>query len=136
MRFAKLGMVLSALVTVLALYVLYDRGLNWGLDFTGGTTIEVGFQQSVSLDKMHEALDQQKIDGATLQFFGSSRDVLVRMAPQEGVKVEQQGNEVLAAAKLVDESAVLKRVEFVGPSVGDELATDGALPCWPPSSVS
>lgn len=127
MRFAKLGMVLSALVTVLALYVLYDRGLNWGLDFTGGTTIEVGFQQSVSLDKMHEALDQQKIDGATLQFFGSSRDVLVRMAPQEGVKVEQQGNEVLAAAKLVDESAVLKRVEFVGPSVGDELATDGAL---------
>ena len=84
MRFAKLGMVLSALVTVLALYVLYDRGLNWGLDFTGGTTIEVGFQQSVSLDKMHEALDQQKIDGATLQFFGSSRDVLVRMAPPRG----------------------------------------------------
>ena len=127
MRFAKSGMVFSALLTMLALFCLFDRGLNWGLDFTGGTTIEVGFQQSVSLDKMHEALDQQKIEGATLQFFGSSRDVLVRMAPQEGVKVEQQGNEVLAAAKLIDESAVLKRVEFVGPSVGDELATDGAL---------
>ena len=127
MRFAKSGMVFSALLTMLALFCLFDRGLNWGLDFTGGTTIEVGFQQSVSLDKMHEALDQQKIEGATLQFFGSSRDVLVRMAPQEGVKVEQQGNEVLAAAKLIDEGAVLKRVEFVGPSVGDELATDGAL---------
>ena len=91
MRFAKSGMVFSALLTMLALFCLFDRGLNWGLDFTGGTTIEVGFQQSVSLDKMHEALDQQKIEGATLQFFGSSRDVLVRMAPQEGVKVEQQG---------------------------------------------
>jgi len=117
----SLSLILASLVS------LAVQQLNWGLDFTGGTTIEVGFQQSVSLDKMHEALDQQKIEGATLQFFGSSRDVLVRMAPQEGVKVEQQGNEVLAAAKLIDEGAVLKRVEFVGPSVGDELATDGAL---------
>ena len=114
-------------LTALAIFSVFHKGMNWGLDFTGGTTIEVGFQQSVSLDKMHEALDQQKIEGATLQFFGSSRDVLVRMTPKEGVKVEQQGNEVLAAAKLIDEGAVLKRVEFVGPSVGDELATDGAL---------
>lgn len=53
--------------------------------------------------------------------------MLFRLTPKEGVKVEQQGNEVLAAAKQLDEGAVLKRVEFVGPSVGDELATDGAL---------
>ena len=62
MRFAA-GYGPSALVTVLALYVLYDRGLNWGLDFTGGTTIEVGFQQSVSLDKMHEALISRRLTG-------------------------------------------------------------------------
>ena len=127
MRFAKPGVVFSTLLMVISLFFLFDRGLNWGLDFTGGTTIEVGFQQSVSLEKMHEVLDEQKIEGATLQHFGSSRDVLVRLTPKEGVKVEQQGNEVLAAAKVIDQGAVLKRVEFVGPSVGDELATDGAL---------
>lgn len=58
--------------------------MNWGLDFTGGTTIEVGFQQSVSLDKVHQVLDEQKIEGATLQHFGSSRDVLFRLTPKEG----------------------------------------------------
>ncbi|MGL5586649.1 MAG: protein translocase subunit SecF, partial [Aeromonas veronii] len=127
MRYAKPGVVFSSVLMVVALFFLFDRGLNWGLDFTGGTTIEVGFQQSVSLDKIHDALEEQKIEGATLQHFGSSRDVLFRLTPKEGVKVEQQGNEVLAAAKQLDEGAVLKRVEFVGPSVGDELATDGAL---------
>lgn len=127
MRYAKPGVVFSSVLMVIALFFLFNRGLNWGLDFTGGTTIEVGFQQSVSLDKIHDALEEQKIEGATLQHFGSSRDVLFRLTPKEGVKVEQQGNEVLAAAKLLDEGAVLKRVEFVGPSVGDELATDGAL---------
>jgi preprotein translocase subunit SecF len=121
---------------VLALYVLCDRGLNWGLDFTGGTTIEVGFQQSVSLDKMHEALDQQKIDGATLQFFGSSRDVLVRMAPQEGVKVEQQGNEVLAAAKLVDEAPCSSVSSSSVPPWVTSWPPTVPWPCWPPSSVS
>ena len=97
MRFAKSGMVFSALLTILALFCLFDRGLNWGLDFTGGTTIEVGFQQSVSLDKMHEALDQQKIDGATLQFFGSSRDVLIRLPLKPSQSTAAIGTGVMEA---------------------------------------
>ncbi|MGL5287315.1 MAG: protein translocase subunit SecF, partial [Aeromonas sp.] len=67
------------------------------------------------------------IEGATLQHFGSSQDVLIRLTPKEGVKVEDQGRMVLAAAQKLDAGTVLKRVEFVGPSVGQELATDGAL---------
>ncbi len=63
MRYARPGVVFSTLLMVISLFFLFDRGLNWGLDFTGGTTIEVGFQQSVSLDKVHQVLDEQKIEG-------------------------------------------------------------------------
>ncbi|MGL5949562.1 MAG: protein translocase subunit SecF [Aeromonas sp.] len=129
MRYAKPGMICSTLIMLLALFFLVTRGLNWGLDFTGGTSIEVGFSRSVQLSEVRSTLEQQQITGATLQHFGSSRDVLVRLVPKSGAKVnvEQLGAEVLTAAKQLDASASLKRVEFVGPSVGDELATDGAL---------
>ncbi|MFM5462498.1 protein translocase subunit SecF [Aeromonas simiae] len=127
MKYAKPGMIFSAALMVLSLVCVFQKGFNWGLDFTGGTIIEIGFQQSVELDEVRDALANNQIEGATLQHFGSSQDVLIRLSPHEGVKVEEQGRQVLAAAQKVNPAATLKRVEFVGPSVGEELATDGAL---------
>lgn len=127
MKFAKAGMIFSAALVLISLACIFQRGFNWGLDFTGGTIIEVGFTQSVELDKVRDTLEGNQIEGATLQHFGSSQDVLIRLTPKEGVKVEDQGRMVLAAAQKLDAGTVLKRVEFVGPSVGQELATDGAL---------
>ncbi|ALP42380.1 protein translocase subunit SecF [Aeromonas schubertii] len=127
MRFAKPGVIFSLALVVLSMVTLAQKGLNWGLDFTGGTIIEVGFQQTVSLDEVRSALESNQIEGATLQHFGSSQDVLIRLAPKEGIKVDEQGRQVLAAAQTLNPAAALKRVEFVGPSVGAELATDGAL---------
>ncbi|MFM4704298.1 protein translocase subunit SecF [Aeromonas bivalvium] len=126
MRFAKPASALSILFVVLAFASLFTKGLNWGLDFTGGTIIEVGFEQTVELPKVREVLESQGIEGATVQNFGSSRDVLIRLAPEEGLQAQQQGDKVLTAVKTLG-SAQIKRVEFVGPAVGQELAEQGGL---------
>ncbi|MGL5287403.1 MAG: protein translocase subunit SecF, partial [Aeromonas sp.] len=110
MKFAKAGMIFSAALVLISLVCIFQRGFNWGLDFTGGTIIEVGFTQSVELDKVRDTLEGNQIEGATLQHFGSSQDVLIRLTPKEGVKVEDQGRMVLAAAQKLDAGTVLKRV--------------------------
>lgn len=126
MRFAKPASALSILFVVLAFASLFIKGLNWGLDFTGGTIIEVAFEQTIELPKVRDVLETQGIEGATVQNFGSSRDVLIRLAPEEGLQAQQQGDKVLTAVKTLGD-AQIKRVEFVGPAVGQELAEQGGL---------
>lgn len=126
MRFAKPASALSILFVVLAFASLFTKGLNWGLDFTGGTIIEVAFEQTIELPKVRDVLETQGIEGATVQNFGSSRDVLIRLAPEEGLQAQQQGDKVLTAVKTLGD-AQIKRVEFVGPAVGQELAEQGGL---------
>ncbi|EOD55242.1 protein translocase subunit SecF [Aeromonas molluscorum] len=126
MRFAKPASALSILFVVLAFASLFTKGLNWGLDFTGGTIIEVAFEQTIELPKVRNVLESKGIEGATVQNFGSSRDVLIRLAPEEGLQAQQQGDKVLTAVKTLGD-AQIKRVEFVGPAVGQELAEQGGL---------
>jgi preprotein translocase subunit SecF len=108
-------------------FSLATRGLNWGLDFTGGTIVELNFEQPPKLNDIRSALVEQKIDGAVVQFFGSTRDVLIRLAPKGEASQQQLATSVITAAKQVSDSVKMNRVEFVGPAVGAELAQSGFL---------
>lgn len=128
MRWAKPAYVFSALMIAASLFCLSTKWLNWGLDFTGGTLIEVGFEQPAPLDKIREALAAQGFDDAIVQNFGTARDVMVRLRPRENVQSEQLGEQILAAIRTgVNTDVEMRRIEFVGPNVGDELAEAGGL---------
>lgn len=124
---AKPACAVSLVLIILCFFTLFTKGLNWGLDFTGGTVIEVEYAQSVDLDTVRQQLNQAGLMGASVQNFGSSRDVLIRLAPSGDVDVQQQGDDVLAAVQQADNSAKMKRLEFVGPAIGKELAEQGGL---------
>ncbi len=124
----KLAMLLSALVILIAIGSLAVQRLALGIDFTGGTLVEVGYQQPADLIAVRSALEADGFGDATVQHFGSSKDVLVRLAPREDISNEQLSNRAFAALnKAVDGGAELRRVEFVGPQVGEELTEQGGL---------
>ncbi|MCG9721649.1 protein translocase subunit SecF [Shewanella sp. Isolate7] len=129
-NFLRHAVAISALSLVLvvgSLASLAVNGINWGLDFTGGTVVEMEFKNPVDLNKLRAALTSDETDGAVVQNFGSSRDVLIRLPVKEGVKSDLQVEHVMQAASQVDPSVTQKRVEFVGPQVGKELAEQGGL---------
>jgi preprotein translocase subunit SecF len=118
---------LSALMLAVSIGALAVNGLNFGIDFTGGTLIEVGYPQGVDLEDVRSALATGDFGQAQAQHFGSSRDVLVRIAPQEGKQSAQLSEDVLKALRQQDAGVEMRRVEFVGPQVGEELAEKGGL---------
>ncbi|ABM00396.1 protein translocase subunit SecF [Shewanella amazonensis] len=119
--------ILSAILVVGSLVSLATRGINWGLDFTGGTVVEMEFSKPVNLETLRNNLTEPLVAGAVVQNFGSSRDVLVRLQVREGVKSDAQVRVVMAKATELDPEVTQKRVEFVGPQVGKELAEQGGL---------
>jgi preprotein translocase subunit SecF len=119
--------VLSGLMLVIAVGALATRGLNLGIDFTGGTLIEVGYQQPANLETVRSALSDSGFELAQAQHFGSSRDVLIRIAPRDGKESAQLSEDVLASLRIQDAGVEMRRVEFVGPQVGEELTEQGAL---------
>ena len=127
MRLAFPATLMSLTIIALCIFSLATRGLNWGLDFTGGTIVELNYEQPVELNAVRSALVDQKIDGAVVQFFGSTRDVLIRLAPKGEVNQQQLATAVTTAGKAVSESVKLTRMEFVGPAVGAELAQSGFM---------
>jgi preprotein translocase subunit SecF len=134
MRMRKAAVALSVAWLLLAAIALAVRGLNFGIDFTGGTLIEVGYQQDVQLDSVRQALAEGGFGGAAVQRFGTLRDVLIRLAPEENAGLDaeaanaQLSDRIFNALNTAAQGQVeLRRVEFVGPQVGDELAEDGAL---------
>ncbi|WP_099611894.1 protein translocase subunit SecF [Vibrio fujianensis] len=128
MRWSKLTFLLSLLMIGASIFTLATKGLNWGLDFTGGTLIEVGFEQPAHLDQIRDALEAKGFGDATVQNFGSARDVMVRLRPREGIAGETLGNQILSAIEEgTGEHVDMRRIEFVGPNVGDELAEAGGL---------
>ncbi|MCL9775958.1 protein translocase subunit SecF [Vibrio methylphosphonaticus] len=128
MRWSKVAFAFSLVMIAAALFTLSTKWLNWGLDFTGGTLIEVGFEQPANLEDVRSALDAEGFGDATVQNFGSSRDVMVRLRPRDGVQAEALGNQILSAIKEgTGESVEMRRIEFVGPNVGDELTEAGGL---------
>ncbi|MEJ6474367.1 protein translocase subunit SecF [Pseudoalteromonas piscicida] len=124
----KLSMAFSALLILASIGSFMVKGLNFGLDFTGGTAVEVGFSQPADLAKVRSVLAESGFADASVQLFGSSQEVLVRLAPRgDDVKAEVLGNQLIAALKQADESVVMRRIEFVGPSVGEDLKEQGGL---------
>jgi preprotein translocase subunit SecF len=103
------------------------QGLNFGIDFTGGTIVEVGYADPVYLDNIRSALKSSDFSDAVVQYFGTASDVLIRIPPREGLNSAVISNEILDLLRSTGQSVKMRRVEFVGPQVGDELAEDGGL---------
>jgi preprotein translocase subunit SecF len=122
-----LAMLLSAILLLISVGALVTQGLNFGIDFTGGTLIEVGYPEAVDLEDVRSALSASEFAQAQVQHFGTSRDVLVRIAPQAGKESAQLSEEVLAALRNQQAGVEMRRVEFVGPQVGEELTEQGGL---------
>ena len=123
MRYRQLAVVFSALLIIGSIATIGIRGLNFGIDFTGGTLVELGYQQAADLDSIRASLEDSEFGDAVVQSFGSPQDVLVRLAPQESLNDSEVSNKVLDVLP----GAEMRRVEFVGPQVGEELREDGGL---------
>lgn len=124
----KIAMVFSLILVALAIGSVVIRGLSFGIDFTGGTLVEAGYETPVELASVRSALSDGGFADATAQHFGSPRDILVRIAPQANVERSELSDRAFAALEKASESKPeLRRVEFVGPQVGDELTEDGGL---------
>lgn len=122
MRHKVVACVISLTLVVIGLVSLATKGINWGLDFTGGTIVEVAYSQPVELDAVRQALDAGKVGAAVVQHFGTTTDVLIRLAPQEGVAPEAIAEAVVSSLKNApDVSLELRRVEFIGPNIGEEF---------------
>jgi len=126
MRHALVFNVISVITFVLAVFFLSTRGLNFSIEFTGGTLLEVSYQQSADVEGVRRALEQAGYK-AEVQNFGSSRDVLIRLHADAGESSARLSEQVHGLLKKQDPSVELRRVEFVGPQVGEELAEYGAL---------
>ncbi|HGO5290685.1 TPA: protein translocase subunit SecF [Photobacterium damselae subsp. damselae] len=128
MRWSKLAFAFSILMVSLSIATVTTKGLNWGLDFTGGTLIEVSFENPANLGQIREALEKADFGDAVVQNFGTARDVMVRLQPRDGVKGEVLGGQIISALKEgTGQNVEMRRIEFVGPNVGDELAEAGGL---------
>jgi preprotein translocase subunit SecF len=118
---------ISAVMILASIALLATRGLNFGVDFTGGVVLELSFPKSADLDQVRGALAGAGYGEAVVQSFGTSRDVLVRLLPEEGKDVNAVSQDVLGALQGYDPAAELRRTEVVGAQVGAELAEQGAL---------
>jgi preprotein translocase subunit SecF len=128
MSFRKGALMFSVILMLASVFSLMTNKLNFGLDFTGGTLIEVGFEKAADLNKIRAVMDSNGYPDAVVQLYGTSRDVVIRLAEREGLNVEMLGNEVLSALQEgTGQTMEMRRIEFVGGSVGDELAEQGGL---------
>jgi preprotein translocase subunit SecF len=127
LKLRKVMMVFSIILLLTAVGSLSTKFLSLGLDFTGGTLIEVGYENTADLTIIRTELAAVGFEGAVVQYFGSSKDVTVRLAPIGGMKNEDIGNRVEEVLKAADSTVTIRRIEFVGPSVGDELTQQGGM---------
>ena len=124
----KLAMAFSLLLMIVSLGGIIVNGLNLGIDFTGGYLIEAGYQNDVNLDEVRTALADARFKDAQVQHFGSSKDIIVRIAPRADINKAAIGDNILTVLKTTSQQEVImRRVEFVGPQVGDELRDDGGI---------
>jgi preprotein translocase subunit SecF len=123
----KLAFIFSATLVILSIIFFFVRGLNYGIDFTGGTIVEVGYAQEADLAKVRSILVQSEFNDAIVQYYGSATDVLVRIPPHEGLNSADISNKLIELLGSTGKSIEIRRVEFVGPQVGDELKEDGGL---------
>jgi preprotein translocase subunit SecF len=128
--FMRYSLILNAISFIsfgIAVAFLLTRGLNLSVDFTGGTVMEVRYPQAANLEQIRGAIEQKGWGESQVQNFGTSRDVLIRLPLEKGTTSGQQAERVMQTLKAQEPTVELKRVEFVGPAVGEELAHDGLL---------
>lgn len=127
MSYARVTTLVSLVTFVLAVWALGTRGLNLGVDFTGGTVMEISYSQPADIPDIRHSLEQMGLKDVAVQNFGTSRDVMIRLPLKEGTSSAKLSNQVMQKLHVTHSDAVLKRVEFVGPQVGKELFENGAL---------
>jgi preprotein translocase subunit SecF len=120
----KITSLISGVLLLASIVSLSLQGLNLGIDFTGGTLIEIGYPQAADLTQVRQTLSQSEFSDGVVQYFGTANDVLIRIPPREGLNSADVSNQILS---LLGGEAEMRRVEFVGPQVGEELRDDGGL---------
>jgi preprotein translocase subunit SecF len=125
MRHALVFNIISFLTFAAAVFFLFTRGLHLSVEFTGGTVMEVAYSQPANVEQIRQTVAGLGYSDVQVQNFGTARDVMIRLPAQKGVSSAQQSEKVLVALKAADPTVNLRRTEFVGPSVGEELAADG-----------
>ncbi len=123
----KLAVIFSTILIAVSIVSLATQGLNLGVDFTGGTLVEVGYDEVVELESIRSGLAASEFGEATVQYFGSASEVLIRVAPREGVNTAEISGSILELLRSGGQTVEMRRVEFVGPQVGEELTEDGGL---------
>ncbi len=125
MKHALIFNAISFITFALAVFFLFSRGLHLSVEFTGGTVMEVSYSQPANLEKLRAKVSGLGFTDVQVQNFGSARDVMIRLPAQKGVSSAQQSDKVMAALKTETPDVNLRRTNFVGPSVGEELVIDG-----------
>jgi preprotein translocase subunit SecF len=125
MRHALVFNIISALTFVAAVFFLVSKGLHLSIEFTGGTVMEVSYAKPADLERIRQTVGTLGFTDSQVQSFGTAQDVLIRLPVQKGKTTAQASTQVLEALKADDATVSLRRVEFVGPQVGEELAHDG-----------
>ncbi len=127
MGMRKVTSIISALLIIFSISTLSYQGLNLGVDFTGGTLVEVGYPEAVNLDKLRQSFSDSEFNDVAIQYFGSAKEILIRIPPQQGLNSADVSSKLLDLLSSNNFSAEMRRVEFVGPQVGEELREDGGL---------
>ncbi|GBG13267.1 preprotein translocase subunit SecF [Novimethylophilus kurashikiensis] len=127
MSYGRLTTSISLVTFILAIFFLATKGLNFGVDFTGGTVMEVAYPHPADITKIRKSMDSIGLNEASVQNFGTSHDVLIRLPVKKGVTSAKLSESVLTALKKDDDAVTMRRIEFVGPQVGEELYDNGAM---------
>ena len=128
MALRKPAVILSVALILISIVSLFTLKLNVGIDFTGGSIIEVGYQQAVELEPIRNALESKGFGAAIVQHFGSASEVLIRLVPDADKDKAELSSEIIALLQEISETKIdVRRVDFVGPQVGEELTEDGGL---------
>ncbi|MBF0803417.1 MULTISPECIES: protein translocase subunit SecF [unclassified Neisseria] len=127
MSYGKLTTFISLVTFIAAVFFLVTKGLNFSVEFTGGTVMEVQYRQSADINKMRARLDTLKLGDVQVQALGTNRHIMIRLPNKEGVPSAQLSNNVMNLLKQDNPDVTLRQVEFIGPQVGDELVTNGLL---------
>ncbi len=127
MRYGRVTTTISLLTFVIAVWALAAKGLNFGVDFTGGTVLEISYPQAAPIDQIRHALERSGLTEVTVQNFGSSRDVLIRLPLKSGMTGAQISEQIITTLRVDHANIALQRVDFIGPQVGKELYESGAL---------
>ena len=123
----RMAIILSLIIIACSIVLLFTRGLNFGLDFTGGTLVELGYAGSADIDQARSLLQNSAFSGAIIQNYGSASEVLIRLAPVAELDSAEVGNQILVLLQQNGQQIEMRRIEFVGSAVGEELAESGGF---------